>query len=79
MGVHGYKGLVPRIVPIVGERGPRVIVSVQPAVGAGRRLARKHNTRPYQQPTSYLPSSSSRGLQPSLPTIGLIRPLRQEG
>ncbi len=47
MGVHSYKRLVPGMVPIVGERGPRVIVSVQPAVGARRRLARKHSTRPH--------------------------------
>ncbi len=34
---------MPGIVPIVGERRPRVIVNIQPAVGAGRRLARKHS------------------------------------
>ncbi len=47
MGVHGYKRLVLGMVPIIGERGPRVMVSVQPAVGARRRLARKHSIRPY--------------------------------
>ncbi len=48
IGVYGYKRLVLGMVPIVGERGPRVIVSVQPAVGARRRLARKHSIRLYQ-------------------------------
>ncbi len=35
------------MVPIVGERGPRVIISIQLVVRAGQRLARKHSTRPY--------------------------------
>ena len=34
IGIHGYKRLVLGIVPIVGERGPRVIVNIQPAIGA---------------------------------------------
>ncbi len=48
IGVHGYKRLVPGIVPIVGERRPRVMVSIQLAIGARRRPARKHSIRPYQ-------------------------------
>ena len=48
-------------------------------MGAGRRPGQRNSTRPPQQPTPLLPSSSSRGLQPAPPAVGPIRPLRQEG